>query len=88
METAADINPLYTFNGNYSGQQLGYFITSITGVHNNDNCNWILYYQDQGQDQRYKIPYGPSNFIIPSSNGIVIYELTQNNKHNIINNYY
>ena len=78
MESATQFNPnLYIFEADFSGDHVGYVITSIAGIANRGRCAWMLYYQAQGQSERFAVPYGPSNYI-PSPNGNVFYEMTYN----------
>lgn len=75
MEQAVtDFGTPYRFSATYFGDELGYFIDSISSTESRsaDNCFWFYFIRDPTGNE-FLSPVGVSNFCVPSNGFSIIW---------------
>ncbi len=72
MEKAVDADASYYFTVTYYGSQEGYDVKAISGIENEGNCSWHLYYQGPEDDEPDFVGVNVTLFIIPSNSSDVV----------------
>lgn len=72
MEQAVDVDSAYYFTASYYGSQVGYDVIAISGIENEGDCEWHLYYQAPDEDEAEFTMFNVTQFIIPCNGSNVI----------------